>query len=274
MPADAAVTPQQRITEAAALIQARGAVSGWASAYWRGVRLLDGLDQSMRRQPVLLNVGGRQLRPRPGTTISRERFDEAELWWVRGIPCAASLRTTFDGTRLASDLVEAVVFLDMMLTSRLVELDELQNYIAAKMGWNGVKQARKAPALAVTGSRSPPETRLRLVWVLEAGLPTLLVNQPVFSLHGQLLGYPDGLEPETGCVLEYDGEDHRDLQHHTSDNDREERFADHGLTVMRATRLNLGRDKPALIARMRRAYQRAERRDRGLDRWTLDPPHR
>jgi hypothetical protein len=142
------------------------------------------------------------------------------------------------------------------------------------MGWNGVKQARKALALAVTGSRSPPETRLRLVWVLEAGLPTLLVNQPVFSLEGQLLGYPDGLDPDTGCVLEYDGEDHRDLQHHTSDNDREELFEDHGLTVMRATRLNLGRDKPALIARMRRTCQRAERRDRGLDRWTLDPPRR
>lgn len=248
-------------------------MSGWGSACWRGVGLLDGLDAAMRPLPLLLALGAsHKIRVRPGILISRERLTPHDVELVRGVPCAVSLRTAFDGARLAPSLTEAVVFLDMMLTCRLIRMDELQRYVLGKAGWKGVRQARAAVKLAVVGSRSPPETRLRLVWILEAGLPKLLVNPPVFSLAGQLLGYPDGLEPGTGAVLEYDGDDHRDLVQHTSDNDREELFEDHGLVVMRATSLNMRRDRPALIDRMRRTHARAARRDRHLDRWTLKSP--
>ena len=97
---------------------------------------------------------------------------------------------------------------------------------------------------------------MRLVWMLDAGLPRPLVNRPIFDLDGRLLGYPDNLDEEAGCVLEYDSDDHRDLEHHTADNDREEPFEDHGLVVCRVTRLNLRQPRHTLAQRMQLARAR------------------
>lgn len=272
VPAAVERTPGQRILEAAALLPAQGAVSGWGSAYWRGVRLLDGA-VSIRTDPVLLCLGCRgHIRRRPGVRISREKLPADEVESVRGVSCATPLRTAFDGARLAVSATEAVVFVDMVLTAGLVTHSELVRYVHQRAGWKGVGQARRAVDLAVAGSRSPPETRLRLLWLLEAGLPAVLVNPPVFDLDGRLLGYPDALEPMSGAVLEYDGDGHRDLANHTRDNIREELFEAHGLTVMRATRLDLGGGRAALVTRMRRTHARAVDRDSRHDRWTLESP--
>ena len=70
---------------------------------------------------------------------------------------------------------------------------------------------------------------MKLVWVLDAGLDAPLVNQPVFDLAGNLLGYPDLLDPEAGVVGEYDGVDHKDRDRHRRDVSREQRYRDHGL---------------------------------------------
>ncbi len=44
-------------------------------------------------------------------------------------------------------------------------------------------------------SRSPNETRMRLIWVLDARLPAPLVNQDVFDRTGRLIGVADLLRP-------------------------------------------------------------------------------
>lgn len=273
VPSSVELTPGQRIVEGAALLPPDGAISGWGSAYWRGARLLDG-STGVRRQELLLCLGpSGKLRNRPAVTLSRERLPPEEVEDIRGVPCTVPLRLAFDGARLATDLVEAVIFLDMVLTSQLIQHSELHDYIEQCSRWRGIGQARKAVALAVEGSRSPPETRLRLAWVLDAQLPTPLVNPPVFDKNQRMLGYPDALEVESGCALEYDGDDHRDIHHHTADNAREEVFEDHGLIVTRATRLDLRADRrPDLVGRMRRAYGRGLRRDRRHDQWTLQAP--
>ncbi|MGH3502401.1 MAG: hypothetical protein ACRDQA_16155, partial [Nocardioidaceae bacterium] len=243
-------------------------------AYWQGMRLLDGQGASgTQTVPVLLCLGaGGQIHKRRGINLSRERLPDSDVIDVRGLPCTSPLRTTFDGCRLAQQLTEAVVFVDMMLACRAITLPDFCAYVATHRGWKGVPQARSALALAATGTRSPPETRLRLMWVREAGLPVPLVNQPVFSLSGDLLGIPDLLEPASATVGEYDGDDHRDALNHTDDNGREELFEDHNLTVMRATRVDLRWRRPATISRMRGAHARGLRRDRRQDRWTLEPP--
>lgn len=120
-------------------------------------------------------------------------------------------------------------------------------------------------------SKSPPETRLRMLWTLSAGLPRPLVNRPVFTFDGRLIGVPDILDLDSGTVAEYDGEEHRDLRNHTSDNAREEDLEDHGLVVARVTALDMQR--PAVTAqRLTRAWSRGMGRDRGRDRWTLEQP--
>lgn len=223
--------------------------------------------------PVLLCVGPRhRIRRRPGLVISRERLPASDVAVVDGFPCTKPLRTAFDGARSAADVVEAVVFVDMMATCGLVDLRTLRQYVAAHPGWAGVAQCRRALDLAVYGSRSPPETRLRLVWLRDAGLPRPLVNPKLFDPAGRLLGLPDLLDDEAGVAVEYDGDDHRDIDQHTADNDREELFEEHGLLVTRVTRLHLRGRRAALVERMRRARARGLARDRRHDRWTLSPP--
>lgn len=115
---------------------------------------------------------------------------------------------------------------------------------------------RAALELASDRSASPPETRLRLVWELDAGLPPPLVNVPVYSRTGQLLGIPDLLDPVAGLVVEYDGDDHRDPHRHSEDVDREARFRGVGLEVTRVTGRDLRRT-PELVHRLHTARKRA-----------------
>jgi len=103
--------------------------------------------------------------------------------------------------------------------------------------------------LASERSRSPNESRTRLIWEVDAGLPRPLVNQHVWDLHGNLLGIADLLDVEAGLVGEFDGADHRAARMHTSDIGRQERFERIGFHRSRA-----------------RWLPPAQRR------WTIEPP--
>lgn len=153
----------------------------------------------------------------------------------------------------------------------LVTLPALAEYVERHRGWRGIDQARQALALCDPMARNAWETRMRLVWQLDAGLPRPLSNPPLFDRFECLLGYPDLLDPEAGVVFEYDGAGHRRTRQHDKDNLREELFEDHGLVVARVSRANLA-DRPGLVARMRRTYARGMRRDRTSDAWTLEVP--
>lgn len=274
MPSTIPLDPHQRIVEASALLPAFGTVSGWASAYWRGVRLLDGrCAGGTQPENVLLCLGPTgKTRPRPGVDLSRERLTATDIEVIAGVPCTIGARTAFDGARKARSLCDAVVFLDMMLTAGAVTMPELHDYWADARNWRGLPLAKRALSLAQCGSRSPPETRLRLLWVIDAGFPKPLVNLPIFGLDGQLLGFPDILDAEAGTVLEYDGDEHRDIAQHTADNLREELFEDHGLIVCRVGRLDMGMRREQTLHRLIRARARGLARNRSLDHWTIDPP--
>lgn len=64
------------------------------------------------------------------------------------------------------------------------------------------------------------------------------MNSPIFDREGHLLGIADLLEPTSGTVTEYDGSSHRAAVAHAEDNDREERFERHSLTVVRVSDLD------------------------------------
>lgn len=98
------------------------------------------------------------------------------------------------------------------------------------------------------------------------------MNPPIFSCDGQLLGFPDILDDEAGTVLEYDGDEHREIGQHTADNVREELFEDHGLIVCRVGRLDMGPRREQTLHRLMRARARGLARNRSIDRWTVDPP--
>jgi hypothetical protein len=162
----------------------------------------------------------------------------------------------------------------MAAAARLTSTERIRSLLESRSAWcgvPGVPQVRAALVLADEDSASPPETRLRMVWQLDAGLPRPLVNQPVFDRDGRLVGYPDLLDVEAGLAIEYDGEDHRRASRHSADVDREARFREVGLEVTRATGRDL-HERDALVARLLAARARAPFTEPGRRRWTTTPP--
>lgn len=265
--------PEQRIVEKSVLLPAGGAVTGWGSLRLQHGGFFDGLDRDgITERPVLLVSGpGRSRRRREGVRWLQDRFTEDEVWVRLGVRCLAADRATFDEMRTADDLREAVVAFDKAAAGEITSLRRMWRQVDLRPGWDGVPMVRKALALGSELTRSPNETRMRLVWVLDAHLPPPLVNQPVWSDTGILLGYADLLDPLTGMVGEYDGADHRRARRHAKDVAREERMRRHGLEYFTVTGPDI--DNHRLVAhRMISTRERARATAPERRRWTITPP--
>ena len=265
----ASLTTAQRILDLAPLIPAGGALTGWAAAYVHGVDLLDGRDpESMDPLPITINLGrdlGRAHTDR--VCYRRDHLPTRDRLTCHGLAITTPQRAAFDGTRFANDLAEAVAFLDQITHVLPVTLAELADRGAPGGRWAGLPLFQRALALADPAAANPWESRLRIFAMLRAGLPRPLVNQPVFDLEENFLGTPDLLDPESGLVLEFDGQDHRRRLQHRADNIREEKLEVVNLTVCRVDSLDLRQPVP-LIQRLRARHAQGMARDRSRDRWT------
>jgi hypothetical protein len=264
--------PEQRIVEQAARLSG-GAVTGWAACRMHRAGFFDGLLPDGRTAlPVPLACGPlNQIRKQPGDDLIRDKLFPPEIVWLHGVPCTVPARALFDAMRYAVDTREAAVAMDSMAAAQLVTIAQMAEYVAAHPGWTGVQRVRDALPLADENSRSPSETRLRLIWIIDAGLPRPLVNQPVFNLDGRLIGIPDLFDPESGMAGEYDGQDHRRASRHSSDVDREGRFRDHHLEVFRVTGPDMAH-RERVVRRIHASYARAQWVPEARRTWTLTPP--
>lgn len=157
-----------------------------------------------------LGQGMCSLRPSDQVTLTYERLEATEVVTLNGIPCTNVARATFDAMRQADDDREAVVELDMMAAAERISIMRMAAYPAAHGGWQRTGRVLRAVDLASEHSLSPNETRLRLIWVLDAGLSRdVLVNCPVHDRTGALLGIADLLDPAAGLAVEFDGAEHR-----------------------------------------------------------------
>lgn len=267
-----ATLPEQRILEQAMRLPG-GAVTGWGSLRVRGGSFFDGRRDGGRTVlPVPLSCTPfHQVRPEPHDHVIRDMLYDDEIEVVQGIPCTTPDRAVFDAVRSARNLREGVVEMDMAFAAELSSLSRMSEYVGHKKTWTGVQQVRDALVHADENSWSPQETRLRLIWVLDAGRPRPVTNQPIFDLDGRLLGYPDLLDPVAGVVGEYDGEDHRLAQQHSDDVDREARFRDHDLEVFRVTGPDMSKTH-RVTDRIHSAYGRARYLPPERRGWTLEPP--
>ena len=120
-----------------------------------------------------------------------------------------------------------------------------------------------------------------MFYVLDLGLPTPLVNRPVFDRLGHFFGVPDLLDEEAGLALEYDGvrwrssrtpNGHRDVDQHRDDNVREELLERTGLIVVRADQVDVARLRQRLARRVLSARAHGLRGDRTQDGWTIEEP--
>ena len=266
--------PVQRVAEQAMRLPPGGAVTGWAAGLLLGATYLDGLaPDGVSRLPVPLAIGPRgNIRGDDRVHLLRDVLPSDEVIRVHGIPCVIPERAAFDAMRGAADLTEAVVAMDMFALGEVTSLARTRAYVAS-VGprRRGTHRVRAALALASEDSWSPNETRMHMVWRLDARLPEPLLNRPLFDRQGRLLCYPDLLDVEAGLVGEYDGADHRGASRHSKDVGREDLLRRHGLEVFRVTGPDL-RVPGRVRARMLGARSRARWLPEPDRRWTTTPP--
>lgn len=265
--------PEQRIVEASVLLPAHGAVTGWAAMRWRGAGYFDGVEADGRTAiPIQLAVGPiSDLRDRTGIRVMRDRLEVDEVTHLRGVPCTSPERALFDDMRTRPDVREAVVSVDMAAAAEITSISRMRRHSALHTGWRGRPKVLAALDLADEDSRSPNETRMRLVWVLDAALPPPMVNQPVFDLRGSLLGIADLLDPEAGVVGEYDGAAHRRVRRHRRDVMREDRFRRAGLEYFKVVGGDIA-EPDLLVERMTTTRARARWLPPDRRAWTTTPP--
>lgn len=276
--------PEQRIHEAAVLLPPGGAVTGWASLRLQHGNFFDGLAPDGRTRLAVPLVTAQGRRARDGVVWLQDRLDPDEVILRDGVRCTIAERAVFDAMRRPrdparvgvpgsfEDLQEAVVSMDMAAAAEITSVGRECAYLAARAGWVGVIVAREALDLAVDSSRSPLESRVRVIWEVKAGLPAPQVNRAVYDkASGRLLGYADLLDEEAGLVGEVDGGEHSGALRRSRDAARDEDFRNHQIEVFRVT----GADVPhpdRVVGRLLAARARARFLPPGRRTWTTDPP--
>jgi hypothetical protein len=262
--------PEQRILEQSARAPAHAVVTGWAACRLHGGGFFDGLSTDLRPLPVPVNVGPRGfLGADAEVSICYGKLRPGDLAVRLGIPTVVVTRATFDAMRLTRDVREAVVVLDMMAAAGRVSVLLMVRY-ANLRATAREPFLQEAIGLASEHSKSPMETRLRLIWVLDAELPPPYVNCDILDLDGHLLGEVDLLDPETGTAGEFDGAEHRRALRQAADLAKEQRLRDAGLEVARISGPDM-LDPSLVVARLHATTARAARMPVAERRWVARP---
>lgn len=143
-----------------------GIVAGQAAAALLGVRWID--DSSPIE--LIANHGRRN----PGLIIREERIEDDEVQARGPLRVTTPARTALDlARRLPRD--EAVVLMDALAKITLLEVAEVEALVDRYRGARGMRRANLAVPLMDGGTRSPAETRLRLMF-RDAGIPKPRTN--------------------------------------------------------------------------------------------------
>lgn len=254
---------EQRIIEQAGRVGQDGAVTGWAALRMWGAAFFDGTVDGSARIPVPL-VCRRHLRPNHESTVSRSVF--GEVWMIAGVRVVRPAEALYAELCRRTSLEDRVAAIDLACAAPVTSLARFTAWLDRNPGTPG--SIREAVGLASEHAASPPEVRMRLVWVRDAGWASPLVNTDVYDPSGRFIGRPDLLDAEVGVFGEYSGALHRDRERHRSDVARMERLQAHGLEGFEIV---AGDTAEVQLARMAAARQRALRRPASERRWIIDP---
>jgi hypothetical protein len=262
--------PEQRIVEAAAVLPAVGAVTGWAALRWLGALWFDGRarDGSSERAVCLATD---KVRVPSNAELSEERLPLKYLIEVDGLMVVLPVWAVAFEMRYAPTEREAAVAFDMAAFHDLVSIEEYDEVVAELPGWTGIPRMRKARSLLSENSWSPWEARMSHIWQIDAELPPPLANRPIFDRNGQHLITPDLLDPRAGLVGEYDGGLHATGSQRLRDRDRHEIYRRLGLEVVVMMKGDAG-VRSAVAVRILEARSRARFEPERTRTWTVEPP--
>lgn len=260
---------EQRIVEAHARAGPRAVLTGWAALRVHGAAFFDGLARDGRtRLPVPIAANGERLASGHGAEITEDLLPPDEVVVVHGIRCARPERALFDEMRRIGEVREMAVAVGATCAARLTSVRRMRTYAAARRWYRDVRMVREAVELSVEGARSPQEDRFRLLWEIDAGWGRPLLNRAILDERGRLVAVPDLLDVERGVVGEYAGADHRDIDRHADDIEREAALRGIGLEYVEVVGRDL-RSRERVVRRMAEAAARAVHLTR---RWQLGPP--
>ena len=215
----------KRILEAAQRLPEAGAVSGWASLRLAGANLCDGLGAG--RSGCVAGSAGRatdrQLPAGPGCV--RPRTQHSGVVIRHGVPCTTVARAVLDAVRWTGDEREGRRHHRHRLGRGAHDARAARGVRRPAGRAPGTARLRRALSMANDRSRSPNETRLRLIWRVDAGLPEPQCTWPVADLDGRRLGRPDLLSAALAVVGEFDGDDHSRARTRSIDAGKESAYA-------------------------------------------------
>lgn len=238
MSAAVADSPMQQLRAAQLRLPAVAAFSGMTAAW------LHGLDVEPCH-PVEATVPTE--RKLAGMSVRRASLDERDVVTVRGLRVTSIVRTLAD-LCLQTNLVEAVVLLDMALHARLTTVADVASWAAGHSARPGIRRLRRALELADGAAESPMESRLRMLLVL-ARLPRPQVQVPIHNQYGRFSGRVDLYYERCRLGIEYDGAQHRESI--TYDDRRQNRLLDAGIRLLRFTASDVFNDPGAIVAQVR-----------------------
>jgi hypothetical protein len=259
---------EQRILEACARGGSRVVVTGWAAMRLQGGNFFDGLARDGRtRLPVPIAANGERLASGHGAGVVEDRIPDDEVVVVHGIRCASVERALFDEMQRIGGVREMAVAVGAACAAQLTSIRRMRLYAATRRWYRDVRLVKEAVEMAVEDCRSPQEDRFRMIWEYDAGWGRPLCNRAILDSCGRLVAVPDLLDPVRGVVGEYAGEDHRDIDRHEADIEREAALRGVGLEYVEVVGRDL-RHPRRVVARMQQAAARA---GRGPQLWRVGP---
>ncbi|MDX6255274.1 MAG: hypothetical protein QOJ11_1608 [Frankiales bacterium] len=207
-----------RLAAARLILPSSAAFSGNTAAWLHGIDIARDEDAPLEVTfaPGTAALGRGLFTPRQATLAA------ADVVSRRGVPVTSPVRTAYDLAR-RFDVVEAVVAVDAFWHRGLVKPDQLLDYAATHGVLRGVRQIPYVVGLADVGAGSPMESRLRMLMVLDVGLPKPQTQIKVCTSDGQVIARLDMGYRGLQMGVEYDGEVHaqpavraKDLRRHNA----------------------------------------------------------
>lgn len=226
-------------------VEGRGVLSGHSAA------VLLGADCAPEDAPAEVTVPGGGQREHTGLLVHRDALARDEVRPCRGVVVTTPIRTGYDLGRRPG-LVEAVVAIDALSNSCRFDPADVLAPAQRRPGARGLRDLRRAVALADRRAGSPMETRLRLIFVV-GGLPPPEVQFPVQDEARRRAVWLDLAYPEQRIGIEYEGADHIRPERVLLDAGRYTRLVDAGWRIYRFTKYQVYAEPAEIVATIHRA---------------------